>query len=482
MFPDLLPVLDFLGDSYVQLLVLLGVMALLIIAGRAVPSRKTLLLIAVPIPLAVFGFWVPFLMPIFEVYNLGIFLLLLIDRFLLSIPQEAIVLTRTHEEKLSIGQENLITLGVENQSSQRLLGTLLDPAPAGMTVKRIMAPLAVDLPSGEVGQLSYTLAPRQRGQFAFGTLYLRYASRLGLLWLLKRQKPETSQPDIAKVYPDIRRMKQMRIKYSRSITAGELQRRSLGVEGTQFTGLRSYYTGDDVRRMDWKASARLDAPIIRTFASEVDQPILVLLDAGRKMSNRIADEAGKGLTKFDWALNAALAFAGVSLERGDQVGVGVFARDILTYAPIGSRRKQLKRLLEELHAVQPQPVEPQYEAVMTQYSRQLKRRTLIVLFTDLIDPVASRSLMRSLRLFSSQHLLVVVTLSDSGIVRLSQAYPETAEAAYQKGVALDLLAMRQRALREMAKRDGAIFIDAPPEAMDERLIDRYLEIKLKNRL
>jgi uncharacterized protein (DUF58 family) len=279
------------------------------------------------------------------------------------------------------------------------------------------------------------------------------------------------------VYPDLVRIKQIQLRYSVSLHGGAVERKHLGQEGTQFIGLRSYVVGDDPRKMDWKATARLDFPIVRTYSNEVDQPILILLDAGRKMAVPV-----HGLAKFDWALNAALAFAGVSLSRGDQVGVGVFHQDVVAHVPMRAGGHQMSRLLDALHAVQPAVTEPDYERMLLQFARHLKRRAMVVVFTDLVDPMTSRSLMKSLKVFAAHHLLVLVTLADSDLAALAEAMPETVAAAYEKGVAMDLLAQRRKALMALSQTHGAVIVDAPPEQLDEALINQYLRLKLKNRI
>ena len=321
--------------------------------------------------------------------------------------------------------------------------------------------------------MRYAVKPLSRGEFKFGKLHLKYKSRWGLLWLVRALPIETP----VKVFPDLRTLRKMRVKYSRSQGAGELQKRRMGAEGTQFEGLRTYFTGDDVKKMDWKATARLDMPVVRTFTHEVEQPVLVLLDAGRKMQTVVKD-----LTKFDWALNAALSFSGVAIDRGDQVAVGVFSNREILPARFGMGKKHLKRLLDDLCDVQPEGVEPDYEEMMLQFSRTLKRRSMIVLFTDLIDPMASRALIRNVRTFSKHHLLLIVTLSDTELLAQARRHPNDSYEAYQIGVTQDLLEIRRKSLLELTKAHGAVVIDTPPDLMDQSLINHYLAIKLKNKL
>lgn len=464
--------LELLQDSFIQLAVLLSCMALLIFAGRTLPSKRGLVFFLLPVPLFFLGFWFPTTQVILDLYNVLFFLTCLVDRFLLSAPPGQIELNRHLQAKFSIHQDNRILLGVINNSTSPLRGFLTDDFPADLAPDLTLE-MEVRVDPYQRTTVDYQIRPMNRGRYRFGRVHLKYASRLGLLWIVKKG----GRPETIKVYPDLLRISQMNVRYSKSQQSGEIRKRNLGIEGTQFTGLRSYAVGDDIRKMDWKATARLDTPIVRTFSNEVDQPILLLLDAGRKMETRV-----QGLTKFDWALNSALAFATVSLNRGDQVGAAVFHQEIVRMVPTGSGPNHMRHLLETLHDVEPKSLEPDYERMFLRVSRHLKRRTLIIVFTDLIDPMTSRSLMKSLKLFSSHHLLILMTISDASLLALGNKMPQTAFEAYEKGVALDLLNLRRHSLMELSKSQGTVVIDVPPEKMDDSLIQQYLTIKLKNRL
>ncbi len=476
--------LEFLKDGYVHLIMFLMTMGLLSGMGGARPSGRLFLLLAVPIGLAVLSFFMPTIMTVIELYNVALFLAMLVDRFLLTVEPGHIEMRRTLSSKLSINQNNPVVLHLYNDSVRPVEGWVTDGIPegfhwgdpiAGQLGERegnaIVFPMVLS-PRKRL-HVEYHVKPKARGTFHFGEIYFRYKSRWGLLWILKKG----GRSERVKVYPDLKRIQEMRIRFSKSRNVGELRRRVLGGEGTDFAGLRTYLPGDDMRRMDWQATARMDMPIVQTYSPEVDQPIMILLDAGRKMQGRV-----QGLSKFDWALNAALSFSAVAIERGDQVGIGVFHREMIEFSAMAGGRKHLNQLLENLHDIKPVSIEPIYEQIMAQSVRRLKHRSLVIIFTDLIDPLASRSLIRSLKAFSNDHLLMLVTLSDSEVRKIADSYPETSMAVYEKGVALDLINLREKALRELLKGFGVIVIDTEPEKMDEDLVNRYLAVKLKNRL
>ncbi len=427
---------------------------------------------ALPILFWVGGiFWKPLLAPM-EYYTPVLCCLLLVDRFLLSQAPRHLQGRRLLEERFSVGREHPVLITLVNTGAHRILCQIFDAIPPTFT-RHGEREQTVIIPPFSQETLSYSVLPSLRGTFEFGQIHMKYASRLGLLWIQKVD----GRREAVKVYPDLKRIRRMQIKHSKGQGAGELQKRLMGLEGTQFVGLRTYHTGDDIRKMDWKATARMETPVTRIFSYEVEQPILVLLDAGRKMMSPI-----NRLSKLDHALNAALAFTAVALDRGDQVSMGIFSNKVIKHVPFGQGKKHLKHLLDTVSEVQPEPVEPHYEESLLFFARSLKRRALVILFTDLIDPMASYTLRRSLQSFSHQHLLVVVTLSDAHLLEQTAMYPQTPEEAYQKGVALDLLDTRRKSLRELSKLHGATVLDTQPIDMDEALINHYVGIKLRNRL
>jgi uncharacterized protein (DUF58 family) len=423
--------------------------------------------------LILLGFFQPLLAESFTFLVPLLALALMMDRFLLSVPPQNLVLSRAVNPKWSIGQPNVIQISLINNSEQPLRGEIADSIPQGLLAGQHLpvVPFSAAPYAHEV--LTIPLKPKRRGAYAFGKIHLRYRSRLGLLWI----RIQGGRAETVKVTADLRRLQRMRIQASRALSAGEMQKRTLGLEGTQFSGLRHYFAGDDVRKMAWQATAKRDLPVVRTFEPEVEQPILVLLDAGRKMEAVTA-----GLQKYDWALNTALAFMAVALDRGDCVGAGVFSNRVMAHVPLGMGKSHLNRLLETLGETAVEPVEPDYETVMLQFARRLKRRTLVVILTDLIDPPASRHLLRSLEFFPANHLLMLVALADTDTQALADALPADAYEAYRKGVALDLLEERRRALAVLSGTRQAVVVDAPPERLDETLIQRYLSLKRQNRL
>ncbi len=189
----------------------------------------------------------------------------------------------------------------------------------------------------------------------------------------------------------------------------------------------------------------------------------------------------KGMKRFDWGLNAALALGLAGLERGDRVGVGVFDRSIHTWIPPQRGRTHLTHLIERLTPIQPDFVEPDYMNAATVFAQRQSRRALVVILTDLVDVMASSELLAALMRLSPRYLPFCVALRDPQVDRQAHTPTDTLDGAYARAVALDLLAQRQVAMTQL-KQKGVMVLDAPVDQISDQLVDQYLRLKLRNRL
>jgi uncharacterized protein (DUF58 family) len=294
---------------------------------------------------------------------------------------------------------------------------------------------------------------------------------MGLFW--REVKVPANQK--VRVFSDLKALHELSIKLSHSSELGELHQRKRG-QGTDFASLREYTSGDDTRAIDWKATARRDRPVVRTYETDQEQVMLILIDAGRMMFSDL-----EGLSRFDHALNAGLCLALAGLTRNDQVGIGIFADKPLLFLPPRRGKAQLKRFLEALFDVRPRMVEPDYTGVLAYYASVQKARSLMAVITDLTDPMGSQTLLTGLASLSPRHLPFCVTLRDRQVDRIAGDRTLKVENVYQRAVATDLLTQRDLALSVLVRK-GCMVLDSPPQELSEQLVDRYLQIKMRGRL
>jgi uncharacterized protein (DUF58 family) len=394
--------------------------------------------------------------------------------------QWKITLERQCDEKLSIGRNNGIHLALAVTGSPSAQAStvlqLRDGTPAPFSVD--LDPLSAVLTPQFETELTYHVFPPRRGIFRWSPVSFRLQSPLGLSW----RTWQTSVETVVDVYPDLIGLRMLSIRLSLE-NSGNLQRRHK-VGGTEFSELREYAVGDDIRLMDWKATARRQRPIVRLLEPEREQPLLILLDRGRLMTAQVA-----GLSRFDWALNAALSLAMAGLRRGDRVGVVVFDKAIHTWIAPLPGVGHLPHILERLNAIEPVRTESDYAGITAQVLNQYHRRALVVMLTDIVDEIASQDLLVAMGRLSPRFLPLCVALRDPQVDTQAQppveldrsAEPKAVTALYTQSVALDLLHQRSVAFAKL-RQQGSLVSDVPAPQVSEQLVNQYLRVKARGRL
>ncbi|NTX52303.1 DUF58 domain-containing protein [Myxococcus sp. CA039A] len=322
-------------------------------------------------------------------------------------------------------------------------------------------------------RLTYFVTPPSRGDARFGDLHLRL---LGPLGLCARQVRLPATRTV-KIYPDLTALSSEALALARSSDAPSertLRRRS--AEGREFESLREYRPGDDYRHIDWKASARHANTLVRTWQPERHQPMLLLLDCGRHMAGKV-----HGRRKLDHAVDAALRLARVGLDAGDVVGVMAFASDVLTFLPPRKGHEHLRLITESLYRAEAALEESDYgRAYDFAFARQT-RRTLVVLFTDLVDPDASAGLLTRTLALRPRHLPVVASLLDEDVRDAATDVPVEAQDAYSRQAATRLESEFRRTASTL--RDaGALVVRAPAQGFGAAALNVYLDVKSRGLL
>jgi uncharacterized protein (DUF58 family) len=392
-------------------------------------------------------------------------LLALVDAIATPRP-ERVVVSRVADPQLSIGVGNRVALRVANPFARPLRATLADAVPASFDVDRRLMPATV-APGGQV-DLEYTLRPRHRGTFTFGDVELRVRGPLGLVE--KQGRVATAGP--ANVYPDLKEIRRYEVTLRRGLAYDAGQRRArIPGAGTIFERLREYTPDDDPRTISWTATARRGRPITVEYETERQQRVQILLDAGRMMSSTLA-----GLTKLDHAVNTALMLSYVAIARGDEVGLLGFADTVRAYAVPRRGRRQFLRLTEELRKIEVTTTEPDYRAAFEFLRARSGRRSLVVLFTDLVDDQASRALVAAVTRLAGHNLVLCCLLGDPQLAEVAARVPASTTELFEKVVAEDVRDARQRALAILRQR-GVHTIDVPAERLTVATLQRYLELK-----
>lgn len=373
--------------------------------------------------------------------------------------------------KLSIGVPNPVRLRVTNRSAHGAVLLGRETPPSGFSGERRFGPLAV-APHDET-ETTLHFTPWHRGAYRFGDVGVR---SMGPLGMAGRQfiLPLAEE---CRVYPDIVAVQ----RYALLARKGALQ--ELGIRtlryagaGTEFESLRDYQHGDDYRDIDWKATARRAKPVVRRFEVERSQTIVLAVDAGRLMQPVVG-----GLSKLDRAVNAALLLAYLATRGGDLVGLLVFGRDIHTFLPPKKGHRQFLAVLEALYSVEGRTEESDYTRALTYLSTRLSRRSLVVLFTDVVGQEPSRRLIAVLKGLMPRHLPLVITQRNRDIERRARAEAKTESEFFGVAVAEDVLRDKAEALGVLASR-GALVLDVDADELSVAAVNRYLEVKARGKL
>jgi uncharacterized protein (DUF58 family) len=398
-------------------------------------------------------------------------LLLCVYDFLAAPRAEDLEVRREVEPVLSSGVPNPVRLELSLRTSRPVRGQVRDAVPPGVEVRGHEQPFALT-PEAPHATLAYSLEPPARGDLSLGDVHLRL---LGPLGLCARQVRVPAAREV-KVYPDLTALTReaLQLAVASDVPAERTLRRV--AEGREFESLREYRTGDDYRTVDWKASARRGRTMVRVYQPERNQPVLLLLDCGRHMAGRV-----DGRRKLDHAVDAALRLARVSLEAGDMVGVLAFASDVRAYLPPRKGREHLRLLTEALYRAEAALEESDYGRAYDFAFARSSRRSLVVLFTDLVDPDASGTLLTRTLALRPRHLPVVASLLDEDVRAAASDVPVTVQDAYARQAATRLEEDYQRTA--VTLRDaGALVVRAPAKGFGAAAINTYLHVKARGLL
>jgi uncharacterized protein (DUF58 family) len=373
------------------------------------------------------------------------------------------------EDKLSLGARNVVEIRLRNSASSPLNLEIKDEPPHLFKVSKDV--ILLTLPGDSETTVSYTVVPEKRGDYEFGRINIRYSS----MYRFFRRQRKIDQNVLVKVYPNLLELRKYEILARRNrFSETGLKHSKLYGEGTGFESLRDYLPDDDYRRINWKATARTGHPISEEYEYERSQNVTIMLDCGRMMTAAIRD-----MSRLDYAINSTLMLSYICCVKGDNVGLVAFSDNVEAYIPPRGGKQQLYRIADSLYNVSPKMCQPDYEKAFKLVESRLRKRSLIVVFTDLLDVEISKTLISYLPRLRSHHLVLCITLRDSELLDIAGNVPDTIRDAYQKAVAGQLLLEQQSTLSKL-QQNGVMILDSTPENLSVASVNRYLELKGRN--
>lgn len=436
---------------------------------RFVFSRRFHILFALGlIPLSLSFSWnFPVLRWIVLFYDILLIAAAITDYFASRQLPEGLTVTRDFSKRFAIGDETDVKLHVENATARDFTLILKDEFPSELKLKGTREE-KFTVKAQTQADFYYGLTPPNRGRYEFGQTAVRFLSKFGLVWC----QTNLGEPQSIKVYPNMRRAREAELKALGATSYLAVQRKAVRRgEGREFESMRDYVRGDELRHISWTATARRSKLITRQYQIERDQTILIAIDAGRLMTGRI-----EGETKFDTAIHASLALMSMAARGGDNAGLAVFGRKVKKYLSPKRGIEHLDAVLEALHDLEPELIEPSYARAFQFIASNLKKRALVVILTDLVDKESSKELINSLKLLRPRHLPVVVTIGDRDLNRTVSEIPKEIKDVFTQSAAEEIIHAREAALR-MVESLGGLALDVNASNLAPKLLETYLKVK-----
>jgi uncharacterized protein (DUF58 family) len=386
--------------------------------------------------------------------------------------------TRSPNSSARLAQQVDAGLLVHNDGRRRFRGQIRDAwPPSARAEPRIHV---VDIAAGQRQHVHTHLRPIRRGDQRAAVVTAR---SIGPLGLAGRQSSQ-SVPGQVRVLPPFLSRKHLPSRLAKLREIDGLLPTLIRGQGTEFDSLREYVVGDDVRSIDWRATARRADVMVRTWRPERDRRVVIVLDTGRMAAGRVgvdptaADPAG--WPRLDWSMDAALLLAALASRAGDHVDF--LAHDRLSRAGVfgASRTELLAQLVEAMAPLQPILVESDWRAMVVAIARRTRRRSLVVLLTDLNATAVDEGLLPVLPQLSSKHHVMIAAVADPRVDQMAAGRSDA--AAVYDAAAAERSRNDRRAIATRLRQSGVEVVDAPPTELAPALADRYLAMKASGRL
>ena len=393
------------------------------------------------------------------------------DIGLLYRNSEGIEADRSVPDRLSNGDDNRIGFTVTNRYLFPVSAEVIDELPEQFQVRDFG--IELNLKSGEKQSQSYQLRPTERGEYHFGRLLIYATSPLGLI----KKRYAFGDEQMVPVYPSFVQMRKFElIAFSnRRAEAGIKRIRRLG-HTMEFDRIKEYVHGDDVRAINWKASARADTLMVNTYEDERSQQVINSIDTGRVMKMPFS-----GMHLLDYAINTSLVISNIVLLKEDKAGLITFSNDGSSVVRPQKKRTHIRRIQEQLYNVKTNFLESDFRRMMVTVKKNINRRSLVLLYTNFESMSSMERQLPVLRRIAKDHLLVVIFFENSELQELLKSDPETVEEIYTKTVAEKFM-FEKRLIVKTLNRYGIQTILTPPEDLSVNTINKYLELKARGML
>ncbi|WP_372937505.1 DUF58 domain-containing protein [Seonamhaeicola sp.] len=394
-----------------------------------------------------------------------------LDTLILFATKRGIKGVRILPEKLSNGDQNPIYLSIENFYTFPIYIRVIDEIPVQFQVRNFK--IDRKLTPSSITELQYELRPTERGEYHFGKLNIYVSSVFGLI----SRRFSFNDGEMVPTYPSFIQLR----KYNLLAISNNLNQygikkvRKLG-HTMEFEQIKEYVLGDDLRTINWKATAKKNQLMVNQYQDEKSQPIYSVIDKGRVMKMPF-----DGLSLLDYAINAALVISNVALKKQDKAGIFSFSKKVENRVVAERRSSQMNLILEGLYNVNTDYFESDFGRLYADIKRNITQRSLILLYTNFETLDGLHRQLPYLKGIAKSHLLVVIFFKNTELNNLIHNRAETVQQAYDKVIA-EKFAFEKRLIVNELKKYGIYSILTTPENLTIDTINKYLEIKARGLL
>jgi uncharacterized protein (DUF58 family) len=397
--------------------------------------------------------------------------LLITDAVLLYANKKGVQANRVLPEKLSNGDENPIEINLVNLFQFSVSLKIIDELPIQWQ-ERDFKILSIVKPSEEK-KFKYQVRPKERGEYHFGNLNIFSKTVLGLVARRQQFSAEAMVPN----YPSFLQLKKYDfIAFSNRLKFFGLKKiRRLG-HTMEFEQIKEYISGDDIRNINWKATAKKNELMVNQFQDEKSQPVYSVIDKGRVMKMPF-----KGLSLLDYAINAALVISNIALKKQDKAGMFTFSRKIEDRVAAQRRSSQMNLILEALYNVNTDFSESDFSRLYVDIKRQVKQRSLLLLYTNFETMDALHRQLPYFQAINKTHLLVVIFFENTELKAFTNKKAATTREIFEKTIAEKFRYEKKLIVNELHKYGIQTILTAPDD-LTVNTINKYLEIKARGLL
>ena len=416
------------------------------------------------------SYWIRPLYAIAWLCVFGIVVLFLLDCIALY-KGRGIDAERILPDKFSNSDDNPVIILLRNRFSFKIHTSIIDELPVQFQKRDFEKTLSLSAKTSST--YDYAVRPVERGEYRFGYLNVYVSSSLKFV----KRRFTFDNEQMVKVYPSYIQMKayDFLATDNRLALNGLKKVRRIG-HTMEFEQIKDYILGDDVRTINWKATAKRGALMVNQFQDEKSQPVYSVIDTSRVMKMPF-----EGLKLLDYAINSALAFSNIALKKNDKVGLITFSNVYGEFVKANSKKTHLNTILESLYNVDTRFLDSDYSMLYSRVRRNVPQRSLLLLYTNFEHITALQRQLQYLKAVNRTHVLVVIFFENTELETLVNSNAENINDIYHKTIAKQF-SLDKRLMQKELTKHGIQSILTKPEELTVNTINKYLEIKARGLL